>query len=212
MVDHDRDRQLMGEPGSTVGDTDIMGGVNTQPSDSAVLGAGDSADEESVMGSSRRRLRRGGDHGHRGRLVGRQGRDGHSGANHPIAALRPAASPPLPRPEVMILRFATDLTVVFTNNQAERDARPVKVQQRTSGGCWRTLDGLADFAVVHSCPSTATKWGPGRTSSTCSVNCSPPAPGCPGPRTRLNSPRSPWRAARSGLKMGVRPPVDVVVA
>jgi hypothetical protein len=52
MVDHDRDRQLMGEPGSTVGDTDIMGGVNTQPSDSAVLGAGDSADEESVMGSA----------------------------------------------------------------------------------------------------------------------------------------------------------------
>jgi hypothetical protein len=61
--------------------------------------------------------------------------------------------------EDMILRFATDLTVAFTNNQAERDARPVKVQQRTSGGCWRTLDGLADFAVVHSYHSTATKWG-----------------------------------------------------
>jgi transposase len=61
--------------------------------------------------------------------------------------------------EDMILRFATDLTVAFTNNQAERDARPVKVQQRTSGGCWRTLDGLADFAVVHSYLPTATKWG-----------------------------------------------------
>jgi transposase len=59
----------------------------------------------------------------------------------------------------MILRSATDLTVAFTNIQAERDARPVKVQQRTSGGCWRTLDGLADFAVVHSYLSTATKWG-----------------------------------------------------
>jgi len=34
----------------------------------------------------------------------------------------------------MILRFATDLTVSFTNNQAERDVRPVKIQQRTSGG------------------------------------------------------------------------------
>ncbi len=59
----------------------------------------------------------------------------------------------------MILRFATDLTVPFTNNVAERAARPVKVQQRTSGGCWRTLQGLVDFDVVQSYPSTATKWG-----------------------------------------------------
>ncbi len=58
----------------------------------------------------------------------------------------------------MILRFATDLTVGFTSNQAERDVRPVKVQQRTSGGGWRTLQGLADFAVVQSYLSTAAKW------------------------------------------------------
>ena len=63
------------------------------------------------------------------------------------------------RYEDMILRFATDLTVPFTNNQAERSCRPVKVQQRTSGGCWRTLQGLADFAIVHSYLDTATKWG-----------------------------------------------------
>jgi transposase len=61
--------------------------------------------------------------------------------------------------EAMILRFATDLAVEFTNNQAERDIRPVKVQQRASGGCWRTLQGLADFAIVWSYLSTATKWG-----------------------------------------------------
>lgn len=61
--------------------------------------------------------------------------------------------------EAMILRFATDLTVDFTNNQAERDIRPVKVQQRASGGCWRTLQGLADFAIVWSYLSTAAKWG-----------------------------------------------------
>ena len=54
------------------------------------------------------------------------------------------------RHEDMILRFMTDLTLPFTNNQAERDARPVKVQQRSSGGCWRTLQGLADFAIVQS--------------------------------------------------------------
>ena len=35
----------------------------------------------------------------------------------------------------------------------------MKVQQRTSGGCWRTLQGLIDFAVVQSYLSTATKWG-----------------------------------------------------
>jgi transposase len=63
------------------------------------------------------------------------------------------------RHEAMILRFATDLTVAFTNNQAERDVRPVKVQQRASGGCWRTLQGLADFAIVQSYLSTAAKWG-----------------------------------------------------
>jgi hypothetical protein len=47
----------------------------------------------------------------------------------------------------------------FTSNQAERDVRPVKVQQRSSGGTWRTLDGLADFAITQSYLSTARKWG-----------------------------------------------------
>jgi transposase len=60
----------------------------------------------------------------------------------------------------LILRFVTrpDLDI-FTNNEAERTIRPVKVQQRSSGGCWRTLQGLADFAVVQSYLSTAAKWG-----------------------------------------------------
>jgi transposase len=49
--------------------------------------------------------------------------------------------------------------VGFTNNQAERDARPVKVQMRGSGGAWRTLTGLAEFATVQSYLSTAAKWG-----------------------------------------------------
>jgi transposase len=59
----------------------------------------------------------------------------------------------------MILRFATDLTIPWTNNEAERTVRPVKIQQRTSGGCWRTLEGLTEFALVHSYLNTATKWG-----------------------------------------------------
>ena len=62
--------------------------------------------------------------------------------------------------EDMILRFATrpDLDI-FSNNEAERTIRPVKVQQRGSGGCWRTLTGLADFALVESYLSTTAKWG-----------------------------------------------------
>jgi transposase len=62
--------------------------------------------------------------------------------------------------EDMILRFATrpDLDI-FTNNEAERTIRPVKVQQRSSGGAWRTIEGLADFAITQSYLSTATKWG-----------------------------------------------------
>ncbi len=59
----------------------------------------------------------------------------------------------------IILRFTTNLAVGFTNNVAERQVRPVKVQQRSSGGCWRTLQGLADFAVVQSYLSTAVHWG-----------------------------------------------------
>jgi transposase len=61
--------------------------------------------------------------------------------------------------EDMILRFITDLAVGFTSNQAERDIRPVKVAQHAAGGTWRTLLGLADFAVVRSYLSTAAKWG-----------------------------------------------------
>jgi transposase len=59
----------------------------------------------------------------------------------------------------MIPRFTVNLDVPFTNNTAELPARAVKAQQRTSGGSWRTPQGLCDFAVVRSYLSTATKWG-----------------------------------------------------
>ena len=60
----------------------------------------------------------------------------------------------------MILRFVTrpDLDI-FTNNESERTLRPVKVQMRASGGCWRKLDCLIQFAKVQSYLSTVTKWG-----------------------------------------------------
>jgi transposase len=89
------------------------------------------------------------------------------------------------RYEDMILRFATNLTVPFTNNTAERAVRPVKVQQRTSGGAWRTLQGLVDFAIVQSYLDTATKWA--STNSTPSTNSSPPEPGYHQHSAQLNS-------------------------
>ena len=88
-----------------------------------------------------------------------RGHDDNQGKRGILAAEARALIRRFRRFEDMILRFATDLTVPFTNNVAERAVRPVKVQQRTSGGAWRTLAGLTDFAVVQSYLDTATKWG-----------------------------------------------------
>ena len=85
----------------------------------------------------------------------------------------------------MILRFATDLPVPFTNNEAEHSIRPVKVQQKTSGGCWRTLAGLTEFALVHSYPNTAHKWGIDNFKYSNSFSL--PVRGCPLPPPQLNS-------------------------
>ncbi len=62
--------------------------------------------------------------------------------------------------EDLILRFAArpDLDI-FSNNEAGRTIRPVKVQQRSSGGCWRTLTGLAEFALIQSLPVHRRKMG-----------------------------------------------------
>ena len=56
------------------------------------------------------------------------------------------------------LRFLRDPTVPFTNNQAERDGRMMKLSQKISGG-FRTPDGAADFATLRSVISTARKQG-----------------------------------------------------
>jgi transposase len=58
-----------------------------------------------------------------------------------------------------VLRFLVDLRVPPTNNQSERDIRPVKVQQRASGGCWRTLHGAQAFLTMRSYVATARKHG-----------------------------------------------------
>lgn len=88
-----------------------------------------------------------------------RGRDDNLGKRGPLADEARTLIRRFEAREDMILRFCTDLTVPFSNNVAERDQRPVKVQQRASGGCWRTLQGLIDFAVVQSYLSTVGKWG-----------------------------------------------------
>ena len=55
-----------------------------------------------------------------------------------------------------VLRFLTDLDVPFTNNEAERDLRMMKLRQKISGG-FRSGKGAENFAILRSVITTARK-------------------------------------------------------
>lgn len=83
-------------------------------------------------------------------LAGRRGRTKQSKAYNLVKRLM--------EHEDAVLRFMEDLAVPFDNNQAERDLRMAKLQQKI-GGCLRCWEGARAFFRVRGYVSTLRKQG-----------------------------------------------------
>jgi hypothetical protein len=80
------------------------------------------------------------------------------GKRHGVKATAANLLKRLDRDRADVLRFTTDFRAPFDNNQAERDVRMVKLQQKISGS-WRTLEGARSYCAIRSYVSTMRKQG-----------------------------------------------------